>query len=148
MVMGAAAAAPSGNGEIGKQRTQQVQDGEGVEGAGKPEVLGCARRYQTADEIARYIARDVGGECGGSIGRRVALAEMRQCQAERGCHAHALHDAQRGEYGEVRRVCKKRGGDGEESQTDDNAGAAIDVAAEQSNREARCRHAEGAGVDG
>ena len=40
---------------------------------------------------------------------------MRQCQAERGCHAHALHDAQRGEHGEVRRVCKKRGGHGEES---------------------------------
>ena len=61
---GRSGGAPSGNGEIGKQRTQQVQDGEGVEGAGKPEVLGRARRYQTADEIARYIARDVGGECG------------------------------------------------------------------------------------
>ena len=69
-----------------------------IKGAGEAEVLGHPGGDEAADQVARDVAGDVGGERAGGLLGAVALAEMRERQAEGRRHAEALHNAQRRKY--------------------------------------------------
>ncbi len=82
------------DGERDERRTGEVEQREGVEVRGEAEMVRQARREEPADQIARDIARDVGGEGAGGIGRAAVLAEIGQRQREGSGHEDALGNAQ------------------------------------------------------
>ncbi len=106
------------------------------------------RGDKTADEIARHVPGDVGGEGACRLRAAQALAHMGERQAEGGRHAEALDHAQRRKHREIGRERQQRRRDREQSKAYENAAAAVDVAAEQRDAEAGGGHAEGAGIDG
>ena len=65
-------------------------------------MLGHPGGDEAADQVARHIAGDVGGERAGGLFGTIVLAQMRQRQAECGSHEEPLHDAQCRKYREVR----------------------------------------------
>ena len=68
-------------------------------------------------------------------------------QGEGGRHAKTLRHAQQRENGEVMRHRQKGCGNRKDGQADPYAVAAVDVASEQRDHDARDRHAKRAGID-
>jgi hypothetical protein len=63
-------------GEIDERGAKQVEAREEVEVRGEAEMFGDTSRDDSADEIARLVAGDVGGKCGRRVGGAVMLAEI------------------------------------------------------------------------
>jgi hypothetical protein len=134
------------HGEINKQGAEQIEDGKEVEIGGEPEMVGDTGRDQPADQIARHVAGDVGGEGRRRILRAVMLAEIGKRQGEGRRHAQALHHAQDGKDGEVGRVGEERRRDRQQDEADQDAAAPVDAAREISDGETGDEHAEGARI--
>jgi len=111
-------------------------------------MVGDARGHQPADQVARDIAGDVGGERAARVHRAAFLAEIGKRERECGGHAEPLCDPQDRECREVRRGRQQSGRNGEHAKAHQNPEAPVDPPAEQRHREPRDRHAHRAGIDG
>ena len=124
----------------------EIECREEVEIRGETEVVRNRRRYETANEVARDIASDVGGEGATGVGCAALLAQICKRERKGRCHANALRDAQRSEGGEIRCNREQRGRDREGGQADQDAKPAVDTLAEQGDDQAGHRHAHGARI--
>ena len=105
------------------------------------------RGHEPADQVARDVARDVGGESTGRVGGAAFLAEVGQRQREGRGHEDALHDAQQREGAEPGRHRQQRRRYRQQREADKDPQPAVDLAGEQRDGEAGHRHPHGAGVD-
>ena len=62
--------------------TGEIERCKEIEIRGKAQVISHRSRDQAANEIARNIACDIGGECAAGVGRAALLAEVseRECK--------------------------------------------------------------------
>ena len=135
------------NREIHQNRTGEIEGREDVEIRCQAEMVGHRGRDQSADQIARDVAGDVGRECASRVLGTARLAEIRERECERGRHEHALSDAQQSEAREIGCGGKQRGRNREQRQAEQDAEPPVDAAAEERDGEAGNRHPERAGVD-
>jgi len=75
------------------------------------------------------------------------LAQIGEHQGEGRRHAESLRDAQERKSDEVRRDGEQGGRDRQQRKADQDAQSAVDAVAEEGNRHAGNRHAQGAGID-
>ena len=81
------------NAEINQNRPREIQKGEKIEVRGETKRFAHSCRNQATDQIASYIAGDVGGEGAACVGHAALLAEIGERQREGGGHAKALQYA-------------------------------------------------------
>src|SRR3984957_8705825 len=136
------------DGEPDQNCPHHVEACEHLEVRRETKMIRHTRRDETADQVTRNIAGDVGGE----RRRRVALdrmiAHISERERESRRHAQPLNDPERGEYRQGRQQAKQQCRDGKQTETDENPKAAIDTRAKQRYTEASGRHTDGTGIYG
>src|SRR5215469_11880364 len=100
-----------------------------------------------AQEIARDITGDIGGEGAACIDRATFLSEIGERQGECRGHKEALRYPKRREDREARRNRQERGWNRQRHQTQENAAAAVYTLTEERNTKSRDCHSDGGGID-
>ena len=132
--------------EIYQRGAGEVERRESVEIAGQTDRVGHRRRHDAADQIAHDVAGHVGRERACRILGARLFGQIGHGQRKRGRHAQPLRDAQRHEPADIRRARQQGCRDRQQHQTDPDAAAAIETAAQQRDDDAGDRHADGAGI--
>ena len=104
-------------------------------------------RHQAAEQVARDVAGDIGGERACRVRRAAAFGQIRQREREGRRHAQPLRDAQEGKRHQIGGYREQQRRDREQGQTGQDAAPTIDAMAEECDGQAGDRHAEGACVD-
>jgi hypothetical protein len=133
--------------EIDQGSARHIEDGEKVEIPGQAESVHDRCRNEAAEQVARYIAGDVGGKCAARLYCAALLPEIGERQRECGCHAKPLRNAKDCEDSQAWRNRKQAGRNGQKNQAGKNAEPVIDMRAEEAHYQPRKRHAHGASVD-
>src|SRR6516164_6584328 len=101
--------------EVDEDGSADVEESEDVKVGREPEMVGKSRRDKPPDQVARYIAGDIGSKRAGAVGGAVLLAKVGERESECRSHEEALHDPKEGKDAEPgssgqqrRRNCEQR----------------------------------------
>ena len=87
------------DGEINQSRASEIEDREEIEICRQPKHLSCACGDEAADQIAGYVASDVGSEGAAAISHAALFTEIGDRQRKCRRHAKPLQDSQKREGG-------------------------------------------------
>src|SRR5262249_20870511 len=118
------------NGEVDEDSACEIERREKIKIPGEPQMIGKRRRHQAADEIARNIAGDVGGEGAGGGGSAAVLSQIGELQGKGGGHARARRDTKQRKRGKVGGDSKERSRQRQQGEPHQYAGSPLDVSAE------------------
>src|SRR6516165_9329462 len=94
--------------KVDEDGSGEIEQSEDVKVGCEPEMVGKSRRDKPPDQIARYIAGDIGSKRAGGVGGVVLLAEVGERESERRGHEEALHDPEEGKGAEPRSDSQQR----------------------------------------